>query len=62
MIKDPPVNAKDSDAGSIPGSGRSLGGGLAIHSSILAWRVHEQRSLAGYCPQGHKELDTTEAT
>ena len=23
---------------------------------------HGQRSLAGYCPWGHKELDTTEAT
>ena len=62
MIKDPPVNTRDSDAGSTPGSGRSLGGGLAIHSSILAWRVHEQGSLVGYHPQGRKELDTTEAT
>jgi len=23
---------------------------------------HEQRSLVGYIPQGHKELDTTEVT
>ena len=38
MIKDLPVNARDSDAGLITGSGRSLGG-LAIHSSILAWRI-----------------------
>ena len=29
--------------------------GMAIHSSILAWRFHGQRSLVG-C----KELDTTE--
>ena len=27
------------DLGSIPGSGRSSGEGIAIHSSILAWRV-----------------------
>ena len=27
------------DLGSIPGSGRSPGGGMAIHSSILAWRI-----------------------
>ena len=27
------------DLGSIPGSGRSPGGGMATHSSILAWRI-----------------------
>ena len=27
------------DASSIPGLGRSLGEGMATHSSILAWRV-----------------------
>ena len=35
---------------------------MAIHSSILAWRIHGQRSLAGYSPQSRKESDTTEAT
>ena len=33
---------------------------MATHSSILAWRPHGQRSLAGYSPWGHKELDITE--
>ena len=33
--------------------------GMAIHSSILAGESHGQRSLVGYSPQGHKELDTT---
>ena len=34
---------------------------MATHFSILAWKKsHEQRSLAGYSPRGHKELDTTE--
>ena len=33
---------------------------MAIHSSILAWRSHGQRSLVGYSPWGHKESDTTE--
>ena len=28
--------------------------GMAIHSSILAWRIHGQRSLAGYSPEGCK--------
>ena len=52
MVKNPPANAGDvRDAGSIPGSRRSPGGGhgsplqyscleegMATHSSILAWR------------------------
>ena len=33
---------------------------MAIHSSILAWGIHEQRSLAGYSLWGHKELDMVE--
>ena len=34
--------------------------GMATHSSILAWRIPMDRSLASYIPWGHKELDTTE--
>ena len=33
---------------------------MATHSSILAWKTHGQRSLAGCSPWGHKESDTTE--
>ena len=33
---------------------------MATHSSILAWRIHGQRSLVGYSPWGHKELKMTE--
>ena len=35
--------------------------GMATHSSILAWRIHRQRSLEsiGSHPEGCKELDTT---
>ena len=29
---------------------------------LLAWRIHGQRSLVGYGPQGLKESDTTEVT
>ena len=36
--------------------------GMATHSSILAWRIHGQRSLAGYCPWDCKELGTNELT
>ena len=28
--------------------------------SILAWKSHGQRSLVGYSPWGHEELDMTE--
>ena len=33
---------------------------MATHSSILAWRIHGQRSLVGYSPWGRKEWDMTE--
>ena len=33
---------------------------MATHFSLLAWRIHGQRSLVGYSPWGHKESDTTE--
>ena len=35
---------------------------MAPHSSILLGELHGQRSLVGYCLQGCKESDTTEAT
>ena len=60
MVKSLPANAGDvkkKNAVSTPGSGTSLEEGMATHSSILAWRIHGQRSLAGYSPWGHKELD-----
>ena len=34
--------------------------GMTTHSSVLAWKSHGQKSLAGYSPWVHKELDTTE--
>ena len=33
---------------------------MAAHCSVLAWKSHGQRSLAGYSPWGRKEMDTTE--
>ena len=49
------------DLGLIPGLGRSPGGG---HGNPLQYSClenpHGQRSLAGYCPWGHKESDMTE--
>ena len=40
VVKNLPANAGNvRDAGLIPGLGRSSGGGMATHSSILAWRI-----------------------
>ena len=40
LVKNPPANSGDiRDAGSIPGSGRSMEEGMATHSGILAWRI-----------------------
>ena len=53
MVKNPPANTRrdkrpqfDPWAGKIPWR--------------RAWRFFGQRSLSGYSPWGHKELDTTE--
>ena len=35
------------DLASVPGEGRSSGGGHGTHSSVLAWRIHMDRSA---CP------------
>ena len=34
--------------------------GMATHSVLLPGESHGLRSLAGYSPMGHKELDMTE--
>ena len=38
----------------------SLEEGMATSSSVLAWRIPGQRSVAGYSPQDCKELDMPE--
>ena len=39
-VKNPPASTGDTgDVGSIPGSGKSPGGGMATHSNILAWTI-----------------------
>ena len=53
VVKNSPANA--GDVGLIPGSGRSPGEGNAI---FLPGKPHVWRSLLGYSPWGHKELDT----
>ena len=44
----------------IPGQEDLLEKEMATHSSIVAWKIHGQRSLAGYNPWGHKESGVTE--
>ena len=62
VVKNTPENAGDiRDPGSISGLGRALEEGMALHSSILAWRIpwtEEPRRLQ----LGLKESDTTETT
>ena len=59
-----PMQEKKEKKGSIPGSGRSPGGGHGnlLQAAFMPGESHGQRSLAGYSPRGHKESDTTEAT
>ena len=60
--KESVCNVRDSgDVGSIPESGRSSGGGNGNPIPVfLPGESHVQGSLAGYSPQGLKELDMTE--
>ena len=52
---------KEIDLGSIPGLGRSPGGGHGNPCQYCCLEnPHGQRSLAGYSPRGHKDLDMTE--
>ena len=49
VVKNSPTSAGDlRDLGSIPGSGRSPGGGHATHSSILAWRIPWTEESGGW--------------
>ena len=62
VVKNLPANAGNArDAGSIPGSGRSPGGGHGNPLQyVLPGESHGQRSLAGHGPRGCKESDTTD--
>ena len=64
VVKNPPANAGDiKDVGSIPGAGRSPGGG---HGNSLQYSCLEnprgQRSLVDYSPWGCITSDMTETT
>ena len=51
---------RSADAVSIPGVGRSPGGGNGNQLQFLPGKSHGPRSLAVYCPWSHKESNTTE--
>ena len=61
MVKNSPAKATDTGvAGSVPGSGKSPGGGNGKPApALLPGESHRPRSLVGYSPWGHKESDMT---
>ena len=63
VVKNLPANAADiREVGLMLGWEDPLEREMATHSSILTWEIPGQRSLVGYSPWGHRELDMTEAT
>ena len=60
VVKNLPANAGDiRDVGLIPGSGKYPREGNGNPLLFLPGKPHRQRSLVGYSPWGHKELDMT---
>ena len=58
--KESACNAGDAtDTGPIPGSGRSPGGGMATHVSILPGKLHGQRSPVARSPIHYSFLKNT---
>jgi len=55
VVKNLPANT--GDLGSIPGSRRSPGKGMATHSSILAWRIPWTQEPGRLQSMGFIELD-----
>ena len=53
MVKNSPAKAGDiRDAGSVPGSGRSLVEEMSIHSSTLAWSIPWTEKSSGLWSMG----------
>ena len=62
-VPNPPANAGDMRHGFDPWVGKIPWRRAWKPISVsLPGESHGQRSLVGYSPRGHKELDTTEAT
>ena len=63
VVKNLPANAGNAgDMGLIPGSGSSSEVGRKWQPTLifLPGKFHGQRSLVGYNPWGHKDLDVTD--
>ena len=57
LAKNLPAKAGDAgDVSSIPGSGRSLEGGMATHFSILAWRIPWAEEPGGLQSMGSQRV------
>ena len=57
MVKNTPANSREvRDAGSIPGSGRSLEKEMATHSSILVWRIPCTEEPGKLCSVGSQRV------
>ena len=63
VVKNLHANAGDArDVGSISGREDPLEEGMAIHSSILAWKIPQTEEPRELQSMGLKESDTTEVT
>ena len=51
----PEMQASQETRGSIPGSGRSSGEGMAMHSSVLAWRIPWTEETEGLQSMGSQK-------
>ena len=60
VVKNSPANAGDAD--SIPGSGRSPGGGIATHSSILICRIPWTEEPGGLQSMESQRVERNSAT
>ena len=55
MVSNPPSRQETQETWvQSPGQEDPLEEEIATQPSILAWRIHGQRSLAGYHPWGHR--------
>ena len=57
VVRNSPAN--EGEAGSIPGSGRPPGGGMATHSSIPIWEIPWTEEPGGLQSMGSQVSDTT---
>ena len=57
VVKNQSINAGDIRDDLIPGLGRSPGGGIATHSSILAWRIPWTEEPGGLQSMGSKRVE-----